>query len=615
MNAFLKVYSVAAKNTGTLILSAFFGMAFVVGVATIQHNGQLPLREYDIPSALGLLFGLVVGLVFLFVKETHRQMISREKEKDQLLEKLSRSEERFSLAMQGANDGLWDWNLTNDQVYYSPRWADMFGYTPDELTPSLETWERLVNPDEKDRVMREVQNYLEGTSDTFDTEFAMRHKNGSGVTVLARGFAVYEGNTPIRLVGTLVDISNRKQLQKEKEEAEVHSHAKSVFLANMSHELRTPLNAIIGFSDMVRNEILGPIQPANYLEYCVDINESGKHLLSLINQVLDLSKIEAGEFKPHIQPAALLDLVDSAMTLVKGRANQQNVTLATEVPGELPVILADAMITKQILTNLITNSIKFTPPGGSVNVSAKVVGETVEVQVADTGMGMNAQELKQALEPFRQVERAKGRAHEGTGLGLPLSKKFTEIQGGHFAVTSEPGKGTRVTFTLPTSNEGGAQQHDRSSHEQPQTVSWLPSMSVGVDVWDEDHRVLLSAISEFREALNNQASPEKTKHLFDDLSRYIDIHFNSEETTMKSMGYQDYKAHKSKHDEFRSWAITQQNLQDTSPANWNGEEAYEYLIDWWYNHILKVDMAYKTYFESRSSETAQCLSKHKGSAA
>ena len=490
----------------------------------------------------------------------------------------------------------------------------MFGYTPDELTPSLETWEHLVNPDDKDRVMREVQNYLEGTSDTFDTEFAMRHKNGSGVTVLARGFAVYEDNTPIRLVGTLVDISNRKQLQKEKEEAEVHSHAKSVFLANMSHELRTPLNAIIGFSDMVRNEVLGPIQPTNYLEYCVDINESGKHLLNLINQVLDLSKIEAGEFKPHLQPIALLDLVDGTMTLVKGRANQQNVTVSTEVPVDLPVVLADAMITKQILTNLITNSIKFTPQGGSVKVSAKVVGETVEVQVVDTGMGMNAQELKQALEPFRQVESAKGRAHEGTGLGLPLSKKFTEIQGGHFAVTSEPGKGTQVTFTLPISHEGGAQQPERYSHEQPQTLSWLPSMSVGIEAWDEEHRVLLSTISELREAIRNQAPHENMRNIFDSVRAYADVHFGSEETTMKSLGYQEYDAHKSKHDEFRTWATTQKNLLDTSPADWDGAEAYEYLIDWWYNHILKVDMAYKIYFESRSSDTEQCLLKYKGNA-
>lgn len=614
MNAFLKLRSVAANNVGKLVLSSLLGMVFVAGVATLQHSGELALREYLIPSALGLLLGFVFGLVILLIFETQRQIINRAQEKDKLLEELSRSEERFSLAMQGANDGLWDWNLTNNHVYYSPRWADMLGYSADELSPSLNTWERLVKPGDKDRVMNEVRSYLNGESDTFDTEFLMRHKNGSSVTVLARGFAVYEDKTPIRLVGTIVDISNRKILLKEKEEAELHSRAKSVFLASMSHELRTPLNAIIGFSDMVRNEILGPIQPANYQEYCVDINESGKHLLSLINQVLDLSKIEAGEYKPNLNSASLLDLVEGAMTLVKVRADQQNVMVTSEVSAELPMILVDVMITKQILINLLTNSIKFTPEGGSVKISAEVIGDTLAVQVADTGVGMNAQELEQALEPFRQVERVSGHSHEGTGLGLPLSKGFAEIQGGRFSVESERGKGTKVTFTVPISHEEGRQPLERYPHKRPQTVSWLPSMTVGIEVWDEDHRVLLSAISELHNAVHHLNSHETITNIFNDLRRYIEIHFSSEEATMKSMGYPGYDGHKLKHDEFRNWVIKQKDLQDISPAKWDGAEAYEYLIDWWYNHILKVDMAYKNYFESRSLETTQFLSKYKGNA-
>ncbi|MEG3619433.1 bacteriohemerythrin [Magnetovibrio sp. PR-2] len=612
MNAFQKVRSVAARNAGKLVLSSILGMVFVAGVATLQHSGELPLREYDIPGALGLLLGFVFGLVILFVFETQRQIIKRAKEKDRLLEELSRSEERFSLAMQGANDGLWDWNLTNNHVYYSPRWAGMLGYSSDELRPSLDTWEQLVNPDDKDRVMQEVRNYLNAVSDTFDTEFQMRHKNGSCVTVLARGFAVNEDDTPVRLVGTLVDISNRKKLLREKEDAELHSRAKSVFLANMSHELRTPLNAIIGFSDMMRNEVLGPIQPANYSEYSADINESGKHLLSLINQVLDLSKIEAGEFKPNLNLASLIDLVEAAMTLVKGRANQQNVTVTSEVSAELPMILADEMITKQILINLLTNSIKFTPEGGTVKVSADIADGMLCVQVTDTGIGMNAQELERALEPFRQVERAKGRSHEGTGLGLPLSKGFAEIQGGSFFVESEVGHGTKVTFTLPTSNDEELLTRESHTREVTKTVSWLPSMTVGVEVWDEDHRVLLSTISKLHEAIFQRNSHETITNIFDDLRHYINVHFNSEEATMLSMDYPAFKDHKSKHDEFRRWVAQQKDMQDSAPSKWDGAEAYAYLIDWWYNHILKVDMAYKNFFESRNAEAMQSLSKYKG---
>ncbi|MBF0247758.1 MAG: PAS domain-containing protein, partial [Alphaproteobacteria bacterium] len=365
---------------------------------------------------------------------------------------LAHSEERFALAMQGANDGLWDWDLATDHVYYSPRWADMLGYEVGDLEPSLKTWERLVVPSDKDRVLAEVEDYLHGRTPFFDSEYRMLHKDGSEITILARGFKVEENGRPVRLVGTHTDVTSRKKLLKEKERAEAESRAKSVFLSTMSHELRTPLNAIIGFSDMIRNEVFGPLGEDRYLGYTVDINESGKHLLNLINQILDLSKIEAGEFTPDLEDFSLTNAINAALPMVRGRAEKNLVFLVTDIPEHVPMVVADEMMTKQILINLLTNAIKFTREGGTVSLGVKIENGSVLIEVADTGVGMTDEELATALEPFKQVQRGKGRMHEGTGLGLPLSKRLVELQGGVFTASSAPNRGTTIRFTLPMGN-------------------------------------------------------------------------------------------------------------------------------------------------------------------
>ncbi len=232
--------------------------------------------------------------------------------------------------------------------------------------------------------------------------------------------------------------------------AEVANRSKSEFLANMSHELRTPLNAIIGFSEVIEGETFGPIGNAKYSEYIHDIKDSGKHLLELINDILDLSKIEAGKLEMNEEGVDISSIVGSCMTLVKERAQRGGVALEQHVPTDLPLLRADDCKLKQILLNLLTNAIKFTPAGGRVTLEVTTVTDGwISISVADTGIGIAPNDIAKAMEAFSQIDGTLSRQHQGTGLGLPLTKQLVELHGGTLALESEVGVGTTVTVHLP----------------------------------------------------------------------------------------------------------------------------------------------------------------------
>jgi signal transduction histidine kinase len=244
-------------------------------------------------------------------------------------------------------------------------------------------------------------------------------------------------------------VANRKlratvgELERARVAAEASSRVKSQFLANMSHELRTPLNAIIGFSEMIRDAIMGPVA-ARYREYAHDIHNCGRLLLGVISDVLDLSKVEVGRLDLHDEQVDLAKVVGDCHRLISERVKAGRLELAIDLPPDLPMLVGDELRLKQIVLNLLSNAVKFTPAGGRVALSAAVAPDgSLALRVSDTGIGMKPEEIPIALEPFRQIDSAHTRRYEGTGLGLPLARTLAELHGGSLE------RGTTVTVRLP----------------------------------------------------------------------------------------------------------------------------------------------------------------------
>ena len=239
-------------------------------------------------------------------------------------------------------------------------------------------------------------------------------------------------------------------LIKARHEAQAADRAKSEFLANMSHELRTPLNASIGFAELIEQEVQGPIGSAIYKEYIKDIRESGQHLLGLINDILDLSKIEAGKMDLHERSFDPGEVVDNAARMVLPIAGKLDVAVKTELPEPLPTLRADPRLIKQILTNLLSNAVKFSETGSEVTLAMTgEAGKGCVFSVTDRGVGMSEEDVALALQPFGQVDSAFARTRGGTGLGLPLVKALVALHGGELSIESAPGAGTEVSVTLP----------------------------------------------------------------------------------------------------------------------------------------------------------------------
>jgi two-component system cell cycle sensor histidine kinase PleC len=263
---------------------------------------------------------------------------------------------------------------------------------------------------------------------------------------------MYNTNYAQRIINK--QFETNRELEEAKLTAERDSTAKTEFLANISHELRTPLNAVIGFSEIILSETYGKLENAQYKDYINDINNSGKHLLSVINDILDFSKASADKLQVENIELDLNKLASSSMRFVKPRADGANVRLVEDLPPEHIVIKADPKRLKQALLNLLSNSVKFTPSDGMVtlSISKDIIKKQVYITVTDTGIGMSDKDIPKALSSFGQVDNKLSRKYEGTGLGLPLTKKLVELMGGIFDIKSAPGKGTTVVLTFQYSD-------------------------------------------------------------------------------------------------------------------------------------------------------------------
>jgi two-component system cell cycle sensor histidine kinase PleC len=238
------------------------------------------------------------------------------------------------------------------------------------------------------------------------------------------------------------------ELQRARDQAMDASRTKSSFLANMSHELRTPLNAIIGFSEIMESGMFGPLGTDKYKEYCCDIHQSGQYLLDVINDILDMSKIEAGRIRLDPEPIELEPFLNDAMRVVSGRANDKKLALTART-GHGIRLTADNRLLKQIMLNLLSNAVKFTPEGGRITIRARAARGWVSIAIADTGIGIPEEALARLGRPFEQVESQLTKSHQGSGLGLAIAKSLTELHHGSMRIRSTLGHGTMVLLRLP----------------------------------------------------------------------------------------------------------------------------------------------------------------------
>jgi PAS domain S-box-containing protein len=338
-----------------------------------------------------------------------------------------------------------------ETLYCNEGYARMLGYASvRDLPPSDPTKiGQNIHPEDRQAVF----DHLAKREPTSRYEFRLVQHNGAVIWVHVTSISMRWDGRPSSLAW-LTDITERKntedELRKSKEAAEFANRSKTTFLANMSHELRTPLNAILGFSEVIQTQMLGPLGLAKYLEYAGDIHKSGTHLLDLINDLLDLAKIDAGKMELRESIVDLAGIVQDCFVLVQARAREGEVKLIAQTPREMNALRGDKRAIKQILLNFLSNAIKFTPVGGSVTVTGGLATDgTFAFSVTDTGIGMTDAEVEVALAPFGQIDSDRARQHVGTGLGLPLTRSLMRLHGGDVVVASAPGAGTTMTAVFP----------------------------------------------------------------------------------------------------------------------------------------------------------------------
>jgi two-component system cell cycle sensor histidine kinase PleC len=365
---------------------------------------------------------------------------------------LKQSEERYRNLIEGSIQGI----LVHDRgrpLFVNQAYATIYGYDEPADMLAMESLDVLIPPDDVERMLSYRAARLRGEAGPASYEHRGMRRDGTLIWLENRSRAIdWNGRRAIQAV--VVDITERKRAEQAlvaaRDEAASASRSKSEFLANVSHELRTPLNAVIGFSEILRREQLGPLGNERYREFAEDIHDGGLHMLDLINDILDLSKIEAGRFELHDEVVAVAELLEAVRRMVHERAQRSRLALAVEI-GEIPPrVRVDVRAVRQILFNLLSNAIKFTPEGGRVTLQATVEPDGgLRLEVRDTGVGMAAADIPTALEPFGQVNNVLTRRHHGAGLGLPISRALVELHRGRFLLASEPGVGTIVTVLLP----------------------------------------------------------------------------------------------------------------------------------------------------------------------
>jgi PAS domain S-box-containing protein len=408
-------------------------------------------------------------------------------------EALREAEERYRMAARATNDAIWDWSFESDEIRWNEAVCTLFGYCEGEVDPSGAWWKQHIHPEDRDRVISGIQAIIEGAGAHWSDEYRFLEADGSYANVLDRGFIQRDRQgRPIRMIGAMQDITHRKRYEEEltaaKEAAEQANQAKSQFIANMSHELRTPLSAVIGYTEMLEEEA-EDLGAESMLEDLRKINGNARHLLSLINDVLDISKIEAGKMEVHGEDFDVAEVVSEASETVEALVAKKSNTLTVDIGEGLGRMHSDVVKVRQCLFNLLSNASKFTENGQialSVNRVTSEDLDWLEFRVSDTGIGMSPEDMEKLFQRFSQADSSTTRRFGGTGLGLSLTKAFCTMLGGDISAESELGKGTTFTMRLPADLRArDAKAHREAARGDAATRSATDGMSL-VLVIDDD---------------------------------------------------------------------------------------------------------------------------------
>ncbi|MCU0870636.1 MAG: ATP-binding protein, partial [Burkholderiales bacterium] len=400
-------------------------------------------------SAMHAPDGTIVGLRGIIRDVTRERDARMQREQD---------ERRWRFALEGAGDGVWDWDMTTHRVQFSPRVTAMLGHADGEIDGEVgdgfAAIAARVHGEDAERVQAALDAHVGGVTPTFQADFRLRARDGAWCWVLARGMVMERASdgTPRRMVGTLTDIGAHKAaeaaLRDARDAAESATRAKSDFLARMSHELRTPLNSVIGFSQQMAKNSAGNLRPVD-LRWLDRVVVNAKHLLALINDVLDLAKVEAQHMSMTASEFDAGALVRDVVASLQPLAHAGVLLHAGTGPGPVWLVSDEAKV-RQVLLNITANALRFTTSGEvSVTVHDDPETERVVLEVRDTGPGIRADRLDAIFEAFEQVDGTMQRQHGGTGLGLAISRSFAELLGGTLTVESRVGEGSVFRLALP----------------------------------------------------------------------------------------------------------------------------------------------------------------------